>query len=310
LVAAVHEELVRSQVLTAIEDLTAREASGVLEVTGNPSGAFYLDGGRIAFARASWVPGLAVRLRAILPALAGLGDPSTGGPDSDDAAVAGFAVQRGYMTAAGLHELIRSIVVDAFLVLTIPLAVDSPVGAIRFTSTRTYWTEMFPRLGIDVVRAEALRIAERMAEHGLAPTTAVTRCDLRAPAAVLTREEWAVACQIGEHASALDLAARRGAALSDTLECLGGLTRAGLCAPVRVTGRRQQPVRVPGQPPARAAARPRPAGLSPKPTRAELLPVRHPAQDHPAWLEGPLSPGQAPTVDVLRQVLNGLKKLS
>ena len=57
--------------------------------------------------------------------------------------------------------------------LTIPLATDSPVAAIRFTSTRTYWTELFPRLGIDHVRGEALRIAERMTEHGLAPTTAV-----------------------------------------------------------------------------------------------------------------------------------------
>ena len=111
-----------------------------MRLTGDPSGAIYLDGGRITFARASWVPGLAARLHAIRPALAGLGDLSSG-RDADDAAVAGFAVQRGYLTAAGLHEVIRSIVVDAFLVLTIPLAMDSPVAAIRFTSTRTYWTE-------------------------------------------------------------------------------------------------------------------------------------------------------------------------
>ena len=298
--------------MTAVEDLTAREASGVLEVTGNPSGAFYLDGGRIAFARASWVPGLGARLRAARPALAGLGEPSSG-QDADDAALAGFAVQRGYLTAAGLHELIRSIVVDAFLVLTIPLVMDSPVAAIRFTSTRTYWTELFPRLGLDQVRGEALRVAERMTEHGLAPTTAVARCDLRAPTAVLTREQWAVACQIGEHATALDLAARRGAALADTLECLGSLTRAGLCSPVRVSGR--------GQPYSRAGGRARrdahqgrvsaaPAALPVKPTRAERLPARHPAQDYLARPDGPGSPGQAPTVDVLRQVLNGLKKLS
>ena len=120
--------------------------------TGSPSGAIYLDGGRIAFARASWVPGLAARLRAISPALAGFAEVSPGreADDADDAAVAGLALQRGYLTAAGLHELIRSIVVDAFLVLTVPLAADSPVAAIRFTSTRTYWTEMFPRLGIDL----------------------------------------------------------------------------------------------------------------------------------------------------------------
>jgi hypothetical protein len=302
LVVATQEELGRPQVMTALEDLMTREASGVLEVTGSPSGVVYLDGGRIAFARASWVPGLAARLRAVSPALAGCGDMSSGSDadDADDAALAGLAVQRGYLTPAGLHELIRSIVVDAFLVLTIPLAADSPVAAIRFTSTRTYWTEMFPRLGVDLVREEAVRRAERLAEHGLAPTTAVALCDLRAPSAVLTREQWAVACRIGAHASALDLAERRGAALIDTLECLGSLTRAGLCAPVRVSGRGQPPSRVPG--------RGRPAGPSPQPapTQSERT-VHLPAQDYPGWIGGP---GQAPTVEILRQVLNALKNLS
>jgi hypothetical protein len=289
--------------MTALEDLVTREASGVLEVTGSPAGAVYLDCGRIAFARASWVPGLAARLRAISPALDGLGETSSGG-DVDDAAVAGLAVQGGYVTAAGLHGLIRSIVVDAFLVLTVPLAADSPVAAIRFTSTRTYWPETFPRLGVDLVREEAFRRAARLAEHGLAPTTAVALCDLRAPSAVLTREQWAVACQIGAHASALDLAARRGAALIDTLDCLGSLTRAGLCSPVRASGR--------GQPSSRGPARARPTGRpaqqAPAPSEAPgRLPERHPARDRPAWTVGP---GQAPTVEVLRQVLDALKKLS
>ena len=303
------EELGRPQVMTALDDLVTKEASGVLEVTGSPSGAVYLDGGRIAFARASWVPGLAARLRAISPALAAYGEVSPGGDadDADDAALAGLAglaVQGGYLTTAGLRELIRSIVVDAFLVLTVPLATDSPVAAIRFTSTRTYWTELFPRLGVDRVREEAFGRAERLAEHGLAPTTAVALCDLRAPSAVLTREQWAVACRIGAHASALDLAERRGAALIDTLECLGSLTRAGLCAPVRVSGRGQPSTRVPG--------RGRPAGLPPQQASAQpeitgRLPSRHPAQDYPGWIGGP---GQAPTVEILRQVLNGLKKLS
>ena len=287
--------------MTAIEDLVTRKASGVLEVTGSPSGTIYLDGGRITFARASWVPGLAARLHAIRPALADLGDLASGW-DTDDAAVAGFAVQRGYLTIAGLHELIRSIVVDAFLVLTIPLAIDSPVAGIRFTSTHTYWTEIFPRLGIDLVRGEAFRVAERMAEHGLAPTTAVALCNLREPVAVLTREQWAVACQIGGHASAVDLAVRRGAAVSDTLECLGGLIRAGLCAPVRVNGRRQPSPQVSG--------RVRPAGLPAEPPPAYRLPVRHLAQDDPARAVRPGGPGQAPTLDVLRQVLNGLRKLN
>lgn len=305
MVAAMHEELVRPQVMTAIEDLMAREASGVLEVTGDPSGAFYLDGGRIVFAKASWVPGLAARLRAVCPALADQAEPSLE-QDADDAAIAGFAVQRGYLTPPGLHELIQSIVVDAFLVLTVPLATDSPVAAVRFTSTRTLWTEVFPRLGIDLVRGEALRVAERVVEHGLAPTTAVARCDLRAPAAVLTREQWAVACQIADHATALDLAARRGTALSGTLECLAGLTRAGLCAPVRVSGH--------GQPSSRVPSQASPAEPPSKPTHAERLPerlpVRHPAQDRRTRAERSIDRLQMPTPDILRQVLDGLRKLS
>ena len=299
MVAVVHEELVRPQVMAAIEDLTAREASGILEVTGNPSGALYLDGGRITFGRASWVPGLATRLRAVCPALSGLAEPSPG-PDAGDAAIAELAVQRGYVTLAGLHELIRSIVVDAFLVLTIPLEMDSPVAAIRFNSTRTDWTETFPRLGIDLVRGEALRVAERMAEHGLTPTTAVVRCSLRAPAAVLTRDQWAVATAIGDHVTALDLAARRGAALSDTLECLASLTRAGLCAPVRV----------PRQPSSRTRGRALPDGAPSQPAPAERLPVRRPAQDRQARPKGPTDAWQGPTPEILHQVLDALKKLS
>jgi len=298
--------------MTALEDLAAREASGVLEVTGRPSGAVYLDGGRIAFARASWVPGLAARLRAVTPALAvltetppGRGAGGQGGStgDVDDPAVAGLAVQRGYLTVRALHELIRSIVVDAFLVLTVPLAADSPVAGIRFTSTRTYWTEVFPRLGVGQVREEAFRVAERLAEHGLAPTTAVALCDLRAPAAVLTREQWAVACRIGAHASALDLAARRGAALAETLDCLGSLTRAGLCAPVRGHGQ-PSPSRVRSSSP----WSPAPSSAPPSPPRpTEPLPARYPAEE---LLARHFGPGQPPTVDLLRQVLDGLKKLS
>jgi hypothetical protein len=303
LVATGYEELVRPQVMTAVEDLMAREASGVLEVTGSPSGAFFLDCGRIAFARATGVPGPPARLGAVHPALASFAELSPG-QDADDAAIAGFAVQHGYLTTAGLHELIGSIVIDAFLVLAIPLATDSPVAAVRFTSTRTYWTEIFPRLGIKLVRAEALRVAGRMAEHGLTPGAAVARCDLQAPTAVVTREQWAVACQIGEHASALDIAARRGAALADTLDCLAGLIQAGLCAPVRVRGHGRPPVQVPG--------RARQPALPTKP-QGERLPMRHDVHRPPPWPEGPGSsggPGQPPTADVLRQVLDGLRKLS
>jgi hypothetical protein len=267
-VLAAHEELTRPQALAAVEDLVTQGATGVLEITGSPSGEIYLDSGYIAFARASWVPGLAARLRGIRPVPAGLAELADWG--ASDAAIAAHLVQRGYLTMAAMHELVWSIVVDAFVVLTIPLASDSPVTAIRFTSTRTYWAEMFPRLGIGAVRSEAIRRAERMADCALGPTTLVAMRDLGLPAAVLTPQQQTIACQLlGTPASARDLALRYGAALTDTAEWLGGLIQAGLCVPVRVAGHKPLTAR---------ASRP--------------------------------VPGQSPSVETLRQVLNGLRKLS
>jgi hypothetical protein len=195
--------------------------------------------------------------------------------DANDAAIAALAVRRGHLTVQELHQLIRSIVVDAFLVLMVPLPVNAHVADLRFTSARTRATPVFPRLDIDSVRWEALGRADRMAKYGLAPTTAVALRDLRRPTAVLTREQWAAASQITENASARELAQRHGTGLADMTECLGSLTRAGLCAPVRISGRGQLPAAVPG----------------PRPGRRSVG-------------------DQVPSADVLRQVLNGLRNLS
>jgi len=283
--------------MAVVDDLGAQGASGVLEVKGDPSGAIYLDGGQIAFAGASWVPGLIPRLSGLRPSPAGLQRLLEEERGAEDAAVAAQAVQQGCLTGAGLHQLIRSIVVDAFLVLVVPLAVNSPVAAIRFTSTRTYWTDLFPRLDIDSVRREAVGRAEGIAQYGLAPTTAVALRELRRPSTVLRREQWAVASQIMENSSARDLALRHGTALADMTECLGSLTRAGVCSPVRVRERRQLtpgghvPVPQPASPAERLASRPAPAM-------------------RPAGMEPHGDPGQPPTPDILRQMLAGLRKLS
>jgi hypothetical protein len=262
-----------------VEDLVAREASGVLEVTGMPSGVIYLDGGHIVYARASWVPRLAVRLRAIAPSHSGTAEPWPG-QDADDAESARLAVRHGYLTTAGLHELIMSVVAEAFLVLTTPLAPDSFVAGIRFTPMPVYWADLFPRLDVDAVSREAVGRAERMAACGLAPTTAVAPRDLTAPSAVLTRELGAVACQIGERVTARELAMRRGASLADTVHCLDSLVKAGLCVPVWAGGRH---------------------------AAAERLPVRTP---DPAWSRRSAGPFQSPSAEVLRKVLNGLLRLS
>ena len=266
--------------MAMVEDLATREVSGVLEVTGSPSGVIYLDGGRIAYARASWVPRLAVRLRAIAPSLSGTADPWPG-QDADDAESARLAVRHGYLAAAGLHELIMSVVAEAFLVLTAPLAAESHVTGIRFTPMPVYWSDLFPRLEVDAVRREAAIRAERMAACGLAPTTAVAPRDLAAPSAVLTREQWAVACLVGDRVTARELAMRRGASLADTVSCLDSLVKAGLCVPVWAGGH--------------------------GPAEAEHRPARVP---EPAWPRRSAGPFHPPSAEVLRKVLNGLLRLS
>jgi len=374
---AVHEELVRPGVMAVIEDLVEGAESGVLEIEGDPSGRIYLEDGHITFARASWVPGLAARLRAIAPSLDdGESRPS---PETDDAVAAGLVLRHGYLTMDGLHEIIESIVVDAFLVLTIPLMADSPVAGIHFRPAVFAPTDLFPRLTLDLVRGEAIRRAELMAEYGLQPTTTVAPRDLAASATVLTREQWEVACQIGDRVSARELAMRRGASLSDTVQCLGSLVSAGLCAPVRGGGRghaapraaRPQPRRVPARPtlevapaavpprarrvPARRALEAAPPAVPPQagrvPAGKELeaaqpvvppqtqrdgrvalpaAPRKAQRDDRPALPAVPLqvrrvrartgveptrshravSKYQPPSVEVLRQVLSGLRQLS
>ena len=175
--------------MSVVEDLAARGATGVLEVTGDPSGALYLDGGQLVFAGASWVPGLVDRLLGLRPASAELQDLLADW-DADDAAAAAPAVAGGYLTATRLHELIRSIVVDAFLVLAIPLPENAHVAGIRFTSARTHANAMFPRLDIPSVRWEALARADRMAKYCRAPTTTVPSRGIRHPESLRTQEQW------------------------------------------------------------------------------------------------------------------------
>jgi len=283
-VLVAHEELPRQQVMVAIEEAGMQGATGALEVVGNPSGIIYLEGGHIAFAQASGVPGLAIRLLGMRPAPPGLQELLSGPGAEDHAAIATQVVHRGYLTAGGLADLIHSIVIDAFMVLTMPWAADCPVSAIRFAATRTsYWPDLFPRLGVNLVREEAIRRAERMADHRLAPTTAVALRSLAPPSAVLTRDQWTVACHLNGPMAAVELAARCGMSLADTVDCLGGLIWAGLCMPVRAGERRQLP----------------PRALDPaRPSQAPAELALRAAQPTP------------PPLGLLRQVLQGLRKLS
>jgi hypothetical protein len=223
-------------VVTAVLDsLVQQQASGVLEIDGNPGGGIYFDQGLVTFAWASWAPDLATRLRgAVGPAVA---LPYLGpGGDRAESDFGAALVQRRLMTRDGLGALLRSAVLDAFIVLTVPLGGETSFADIRFEAPGAHWAGEFCRLRVDTVRAEAARTAQRLARYRLSPGTPVRPCHLTRPSAVVSRRQWAIVCKIGEAQSAGELAWRHGLALYEAMDCVGDLVRAGLCAPDLAAG--------------------------------------------------------------------------
>jgi DNA-binding NarL/FixJ family response regulator len=208
--------------------MAVQQASGMLEVYGNPAGTVYFDQGQIAFARASWIPDLSARLLGALRPSAESRDLLVDG-DRPDRDICTMLVQQKDLTRAELQKILRSVVVDAVIVLTMPADEDSFVSDIRFAPSGPHWASAFSRLHVDSVRMEAASRAERVARQQLARTTPVQLRDLSRPSAVLSRQQWAVACMIGGGLSAQDLAWQCGLALYEAIEYVGDLIRAGMC---------------------------------------------------------------------------------
>jgi hypothetical protein len=198
-------------------------------VHGNPSGTIYFDRGHIAFARASWIPDLSARLLGALAPSAQSRELLIDG-DRPDRDICTLLLQQHDLSRAELQKILRSMVVDAIIVLTMPLDEDSFVAGIRFAPSGPHWASAVTRLRVDSVQAEATWRAERLALNHLARTVPVQLCDLSRPSAVLSRAQWAIACTIGRGLSAQDLAWQCGLALYEAIEGVGDLIRAGMCA--------------------------------------------------------------------------------
>jgi len=116
-------------------------------VHGNPAGTVYFDRGQIAFARASWIPDLSARLLGALAPTAQSRDLLIDG-DRPDRDICTLLLQQEDLTRAELQKILRSVVVDAVLVLTIPMDQDSFVAGIRFVPGRPALGEcLFPAAG-------------------------------------------------------------------------------------------------------------------------------------------------------------------
>lgn len=229
------DELTGTRLSVALETLAELRVSGIMEIDGNPAGTIYLDHGQITFARASWTPDLSTRLLGALR-LPAASRELISGPDQPDRDIGTVLVQRNYLSRSDLQALLRSVVVDAALVLMRPADRDAFVSGMRFTETGTHrlnghWAGAFSSLCVDFVLAEVIKKAERMARFNLARTTPVRLRDLTAPSAVLSREQWAVACAIDGARSVQDLAWTCGLALYDAYDCVGRLIQAGVCVP-------------------------------------------------------------------------------
>ena len=264
--------------------------------------------------------------------------------DRPDRDIGSVLVQRKYLSRAELRAVLCSVIMDAAFVLMAPADQDAFVSGVRFAAPGTHWAGAFSSLCVDFVLAETSKMAERVGRYNLARTTPIQRCDLARPSAVLTREQWAVACAIDGTRSVQDLAWQCGLALYDVIERVGGLVQAGVCAPrdpaevlAPMPVRRASPVRhsMPVPPPAPVLSPT--AVLPPAPSR---LPRRapggqqatRPVMSAPVWINGPgmtgagmtgagmTGPGMTSTVpptdfaaaqpDLLRRVLDGLRRLS
>ena len=258
------------------------------------------------------MPDLAARLTYLLRPGGEVGQLLHDG-DQPDRDMGALLIQHRAIGADQLRAIVRSAVVDAVLVFSVPVGGQSFVSDIRFQVPGVHWAGSYFRLPVDLVQAEAADRAERMARQGLAYTAALQLRDLDLASAVLTPRQWAVACEIDGTRSAQDLAWRCGLALYETVECVGEMVRAGMCAPIPASPPPMaRPPSVPAcRPPAAWSRRPGSVPVALPPGQPSPLPRREPD----TMAGGRPSPGTSdadcmpPAPDLLRRVLEGLRRL-
>lgn len=229
-----------SRVAAVLEGLALQNASGELKIDGSPGGAIYLDRGEITFARSAWSPDLGTRLNGALGPVTGLRD-LLAAEDRPAGDLGGQLVRRGYLSAAVLESIVRSVVLDAIIVLTVPLSGDAVISGIRLMSGVTHWAEAFCRLNVAAIRAEAARRGGPMSDLDLGQGARLQLRDMARGSAVLTSRQWQLACTMDGSATARDLAWDNGLALYETAECVSALVSAGLCAAVSVPAPAPEP---------------------------------------------------------------------
>jgi len=154
-----------------------------------------VDRGLITFARASWIPALTARLSSAITPDAQCRDQLRGG-DQPELDIGAVLLRHRALSPDKLQAVVQWAVIDAVVVLTVPLADESFVSDIRFRAPSAHWAAAYSRLRVDAVRAEAQRRADRMARYRLTRTVPIALCDVDRSSILVRRDLWAVACRI------------------------------------------------------------------------------------------------------------------
>ena len=235
------------------------------------------------------------------------------GANQPDRDVGGALLRRNYLSRAALSSILRSAVVDAVTMLTVPMEAGSFVSDLRLAVPDAHWAGTYSRLRAADVWVQARGWVARTARHRVARTALVELCDLGVPSAIVRREEWAIACAITGAMSAQGIAWRYGLALCDVIEQVSLLLEVGLCALVPGPA-----LAGPPRPGPALAGPPRPAAglaasLPHRPQGAGPAPIRPVMSAQVAAGDGapPDSSAYTPSPpELLRRVLDGLKNMS
>jgi hypothetical protein len=217
-------------VAAVLEALILQNVSGVLQITGDPGGAIYLDHGQLTYAEASWIPGLAARLRG-RPELAGLVDGSVLDGDRPDHDLGLALIQSQQLTRVGLRAILKSMLLDAVMVLTMPLADETSVSGTRFEALKTHWAGTYSAQRLASLRVIAAKKIAVLDQAKIGVTDPLELRDLPHRWAVIKREHWEVASRIDGTASMRDLALSSGLALHEVIERVGYLVKKEMCGP-------------------------------------------------------------------------------
>lgn len=296
------------QVAGRLDALARDGASGALEIDTGPrsGGTIYLEDGYITFATSSAVPDLAARLIGS-GRLSGDQWSQLLGESHPYGWIATGLVERSFISKDDLRSVLRSVALDAIMAMTAPPAGGPVPARIRFTPLAWHWARSVLRLDAGSVRAEVAGRAARLTRHGIPVAARPRLSDLDRGAAVVTREQWALARKIDGVASVQDLAWDNGFALHDTIEWVAELAERGLCtvgAPARAGGAAPQS---PGPGADLASTLPRRSRgatlIRPKRKTDRADPARKPEKITP-------TPVVPVGLDVLNELLDGLRRLS